>query len=239
MVGDQRLADCQAAIEQQRKDTFGQAAVAHGLLHCPPDQFGCAGMGRMRFRHDRTAGRQRGRGIAARDREGQRKIACAEYRYRAQRDITHPQIGTRLRLAFGLGRIDSHAKKIAGPDHVGEQAQLAHRAAALALDARTRQSAFGNAALNQRVAQRHDVFSDFFEKGSADFQRCFAVDIERVIGQSTRLVKVRLVSAAECRLQFFAACGVDAALRSLAAADAAAADEHFALYFHIVSFIKI
>ena len=104
-------------------------------------------MGRVRLDHHRTAGRQRGRGVAAGDRERQWEIAGAEHSNRTQPDQAHAQIGP-WRLPFGQRAIDASILPGTFAQQVGEQFQLTDGAAAFAFEPCSRQTTLGHRAHN-------------------------------------------------------------------------------------------
>src|SRR5690606_27256195 len=160
---------------QQREHAFMQAAFLDGFTHGAADQLGRAGVGGVALDDDGSAGSQRSSGIAARDRESQGEVAGAEYGHRADRDVLQAQVAARQRLALRQRLVDARIDPVAAQDFAREQAELAHGAAALALQAGDRQTRFLVRALDQRIAQRLDVLGYAFQEGGALLQRSLAV----------------------------------------------------------------
>jgi hypothetical protein len=111
---------------------------------------------------------------------------------------------------------------------LGKQAQLADGAAALALQARRGQGAFGLGALDQRVAYGHDVVGDFFQERGALFCRQAAIGIERSLRQARGAVDLDCAAQAEGGLDFLITGRVKGAQAAFAAAHGNCANEHFA-----------
>jgi len=107
----------------------------------------------MRLRHHRATRRQRRRGVAARDRERQRKVARAENSDWPQRNLLRAQIGSRHRLALRHRAIDRRIQPAPFTRQRSKQPQLAHGAPALSFHAAARQSRLADHAVNQHLAQ--------------------------------------------------------------------------------------
>ena len=197
-IGDERLADFARRVEQQREHAGRQPAFAHGLLDRAADEFRRARVRGMRLDDHRAAGRERGRRVAARDGEREREVRRAEHGDRADRDVAQPQVDARQRLALGARGIDARIEEAAVAHDRREQAELADGAPALALDACARQARFGDAALDQFVAERHDVAADRVEKFGACSEARFAIGVERVVGERAGRLQVAQARAAEC-----------------------------------------
>ena len=87
----------------------------------------------------RAAGGQRRGGVATGHREGEREVAGAEHRDRAERNGPLPQVGTRERACGRAAAcLDAHLPPAAVADQCGEQAQLADRTGRLASHPRRR-----------------------------------------------------------------------------------------------------
>jgi len=148
------------------------------------------------------------------------------------------QIDARQRLALRLRRIDAHAEEVAVADHVGEHAQLADRAAALAFEARAGQAAFDHAALDQIVADIENVLCDRFEELRARFGRGFAIHVERGPCERARAVEVGERCAAECRFDGRAGRRIDGLDRAVRAENRFLTDEQVACKLHVVSSLR-
>ena len=106
----------------------GRPASASAARAISGDERAGARVRRVALDDDRAAGRERGRGVAADGAEGEREVARAEDRDRADRDEHAPQVGPRRGLRVGVGQVDDRAEVLAGGDEVGERPQL-HRGA--------------------------------------------------------------------------------------------------------------
>jgi len=225
-------ADFIAGAKQQRERAFRQTVLGDGLLDGAADQLGRAGVGVVRLDDHRATGGQCRRGVAARNREGEREVAGAEHHHGAQGNVGQAQVGARQRLALGLGRVDRGVQEVTVAHDAGEQTQLADRAAALALQTGDGQAGFLVRALDQRVANGHDVFSDAFQELGARFQRQGTV---RVKGGASQFGGARHVvggAGGVGRFQAFAGGGVDGVLGSARAQDGGRADQHLAGQVH-------
>lgn len=114
-----------------------------------------------------------------------------------------------------------------------EQPQLPGGAGALAGQAGHGQAALGMGALDQGVAQRHDLVGNGFQERGAALQRQVAIGIEGAGGEAHGAVHVLARAQAECRLgDLGVGRGIESALDSSLAADGLAADQHFSGGLH-------
>ncbi|UUZ61499.1 hypothetical protein [Nocardioides sp. B-3] len=90
-------------------------------------------------------------GVAARGGEGEREVAGAEDRDRAERDHPLADVGARQRLSVRHGRVDTDAEVVTSPYDIGEHAQLTGRATDLAGDASDGEVALLHRGLDDRV----------------------------------------------------------------------------------------
>ena len=208
-VGDQRGAEREAGLEDDAEHAGGQIALADGRTNGGRDHLGRAGMGRVRLDDHRAAGGKRRGGVATGHRKGEREVRRAEHRHRADRDVAEPQVDARQRLALGHRRVDAGIQKIAVAHHAGEQAELAAGAAALALEPGARQAALGHHALDQGVAELHDLGRDRFQEGGARLERGLAVDRERGRGGGAEAGDVGGGGGGDGRLDGGARAGID------------------------------
>lgn len=95
--------------------------------------------------HHRATGGKRGGSVAACGRERQGEIRGAEHRHGTERDHAQAQVGLGGR-AFAVGMVDAQFLPLAVADFLGEQAELARSAPALAGDTRDRQTGFARRA---------------------------------------------------------------------------------------------
>ncbi len=137
----------------------------------------------MRLDDHRTTGGQGGCRVATGDGKGQREVARAEYRHRAESDMALSQIGARQRLAIRQGRVDAHIEPLAGAHRPGKQPQLPAGAPALPQEPCLWQPGFHHCAFDQVIADRLDLVGHGLEKGGTRLQRGVAVIIERRPGQ--------------------------------------------------------
>ena len=84
-IGHQRGADPVPDPNSSENTPSGRPRARHGGLHRAADQLGRAGMGRVGLDDHRATGGQCRGGVAAGHREGQREVAGAEHRHRAER----------------------------------------------------------------------------------------------------------------------------------------------------------
>jgi hypothetical protein len=197
------------------------------LMRWSADQLGRAGVRRVSLDHHRAAGRQGRGGVTAGHREGQGEVRGAEHGHGAQRHVAQAQVGTRQRLAVGLGRVDAGFQPAAVAQHAGEHLQLAHGAAALAFQAGAGKAGLGHGANDQLVADRLDLGGDSFQEHRALLGRGGAVGAEGGRGQGGRLVQVGLGRAAERDLQRGAGAGIDREDRAAGSGAGAAVDQKF------------
>ena len=113
--------------------------------------------------------------------------------------------------------------------HAGEQTQLADGAAALTRQARQRQAGFGMGALQQRIAQRHDLVGDGLQEVGAAREWQRAVFVEGRGRQAGGAVHIAGGAEAEMRLgDLGIRGGVEGTLASVGAGDRVGADQHLA-----------
>ncbi|MPL80554.1 hypothetical protein SDC9_26455 [bioreactor metagenome] len=163
----QRLADAAVAALHEREHALRQAA----FLHCGMDRLGDdlagAGMRAMALHHHRAAGSKRGRGVAARGREGEREVRGAEDRDRADRALHHAQVRAGQGGAVGQRHVMAAVEIVALQDMLGKEPQLAGGAAALALQAGDGQAGLGGADLGDRLGAGLDLVGDGVQEGGA------------------------------------------------------------------------
>lgn len=164
-------------------------------------------------------------------REREREVAGAEDGDRAERDLAHAQVGA-WRGALGQGRIQGRFQEVAVADHLGEQAQLVHGAAALALEAGRRQAAFLAGAFDQQRAQVEDALGDRLQEACALFQGQGAIGLDGGIGQFAGAGQVGRRRQAEFGFQVLLLGGIVGADDAGAAAQDLVADDHFAADIH-------
>ncbi len=133
-------------------------------------------MPRMGLDHHRAAGGERRSGIAAGDREGKREVGGAEHGDRADRLLDLAQIRGRV----GRG-IDAYAEIITAPQDLGEQAQLAGRAADFAGQAFFRQGGLAHGFTDDRLAECFDLVGTGLEERRPGFRIGGREGIERVV----------------------------------------------------------
>ena len=176
------MAHVAPAALDQREDALRHAAGLDGGGDRLGDDLAGAGMGRVALDHDGAAGGERRGGVAARGREGERKVRGAEHRDRADRPLDHAQIGARQRLALGQGFVVAAVEIVALLDVVGEQAQLPGGAGALTLKAPLGQAGLGGADLGDLIASRLDLARDGAQEGGPLGAAGIAVGCEGVLG---------------------------------------------------------
>ena len=137
----------------------------------------------VRFQNDGAAGGQRRRGVAARDRIRNRKIACAKDRDRTQRDFLHPMIHPRARLTLRLSGIDRCLAKAPLTDDGRELAKLGRRLRSFSFELSDRQAGFERRALREFWRDGVEAVGDAFEERGAFGKTCAVITIECVIGQ--------------------------------------------------------
>ena len=179
----------------------------------------------MRLEHHRAAGGQRRGGVAAGGGEGQREVAGAEHRHRADAGAVLAQVRARQRLALGQGAVDARAEEVATPQHLGEQAHLPAGTAALALDARGRQGGLAAHQLDEVVAEGVDLLGDGVEKLGAALRAEGAVGRVGCLGGAGGGVHLGLGGLVEGVGQRLAGAGVEAVQDGLAGGAAATGDE--------------
>src|SRR5690606_859546 len=151
------LADLAVAALDEREDARMHAGLLDGGKHGLGDDLARARMGGMALDDDGATGRKRGSGVTAGRREGEREVGGAENGDRADRPLDEADLRARRRLAVRQGRIEAAVEIVAVLDMVGEEAELAGGAAALALEAGDRQAGFLRADLGDGVRARLDL----------------------------------------------------------------------------------
>ncbi len=179
---DERQADVVTPALHEREEAGRHVARLDRSDDGARDQFGRAGVGRVGFAHDRAAGRERGGRVAARHREREREVAGREDRHGPDRNQHAPQIRLRQRRACRIAGIDPGFDPGALGDHVGEQTELADRAAALALEPAGWQPGFGAGSFDERRADRDDLVGDGAEQARAVLPRARRIRAERGAG---------------------------------------------------------
>ena len=99
----------------------------------------------------RTAGGQRGRGVAARHREGEREVAGGEVEHRSERHLGTPQLGSRPEREIRVPVVDPHIEVRPVGDHVREQLELHRGPLQLTGQSRPGQTGLGHGQLDQLV----------------------------------------------------------------------------------------
>ena len=209
------------------KTPSGKPEAATAPAIAPAISSDGAGMRRMALDDDRASGGERRGGVAARDREGEREIRCAEHRDRAKRHHAQAQIGARQWLAVGQRRIDPHAKPAAIANLGSEQAELADGAPALAGQPRDRQARFGVCTVEQFVAHRHDVVGNGLQESRARLKIGGRILRRGGGGERAGAGHLRLPRGAETWLEHRSACGIDG-IEEIACSLARLADEQLA-----------
>ena len=113
----------------------------------------------MRLDHDRTTGGQGGSGVSAGHGKSEGEVARAKDRYRANRKLHLTN-----RWLARLGGIDDRPQVIALAQQRGEGSDLPGRARTFDIQARQAQPGFAVGCLQQVVAQRFNLRSDFIEE---------------------------------------------------------------------------
>ena len=220
------------ASDQQRKHAFRQTAVLHCLLHHASHQLRSSQVRRVRLGHHRTSRRQRRCGVAARNRERQRKVARAEHRNRPQRNLLRAQIGARCRLAVGHGPVDRRIQPPPLARQRCKQPQLRNRAPTLAFHASARQTGLAHHALQQHIAQVQNALRNRLQQVRPRFQAGRAIRIERFLRQQACRVHILLRALAEPRLQLPARRRVHRINHAPGSAHCARPDQHLTRHLH-------
>ena len=145
----------------------------------------------MGLHHHGAAGRQRGSGVAAGNREGEREIAGPEDRHRPYPDAVLPDVGAGERLPVGKRRVDARIQEVPPAHHGSEQAQLVRGAGALAPDARLRKSGLPHHQLHEAVIESVDLGGDRFQEARPLLQCRFPVIREGGASRGGRLQHFR------------------------------------------------
>jgi len=153
-----------------------------GLLDGGVDRLGDdlagAGMGGMALDDDGAAGGQGRGGITAGGREGQREVRGAEDGDRADGALDQTDFRAGRGLAIRHGGVEATVEELALLDVIGEQAELAGGAAALALQAGDRQAGFLGADLGGLLGAGPDLVRAGAPKGGANRARGIALHPE-------------------------------------------------------------
>ncbi len=175
---------------------------------------------------DGAAGRECRCGVAARHRERQREVAGAKHRNRAEGNASLANVGSRQRRSVGQRRVDAGAVPVALAKDAGKQPELSRRAADLAGQARLRQAAFGDRALDDGILDRLDIGGDRFEELGTLLGRRGPVLGERRGGGAARRVDVGRVTVGVAGLELPACDGIEGADLFSRAPNRFAGDEH-------------
>ncbi len=163
-VGYQRDTEFGPVSVQQREGARGQARCGDGIGDGAADELGGAGVGIVGLDDDGASRGERRCGVSARDREGQREVAGAEYCDRAKRNGALANVGPGQWGSIGQCRVDAGAGPAALAQDAGEQAKLSGRAADLAGEAGLWKPAFGYGARDDGVLGGLDIGGDRLEE---------------------------------------------------------------------------
>lgn len=180
---DQRAAELAAGSKEQGEDPGRQTTLADGMADDLADELARAGMRGMGFDDDGIAAGERGGGVAAGDRKGERKIAGAEYGDGAQRAKHGADVGPGQRLAIGLRGIDARVDPGAVFNKLREKTKLIDSASQLAFEARFRQSRFPIGARDHLRSGGIKASSDVAQEMRLFAARQLAINRERLFGQ--------------------------------------------------------
>ena len=200
MLGD-LLADDASFAHQERERAFGEAGGLDGFDDESAHDLGGADVRVVRH-HDDGAARGEGRGgVAAGDGVGEGEVARAEDGDGA--DGTEERAVVRLGqgLAVRIGGLDAGVDPIAFLDEVGEEAQLAHGAADLALATR-----LGEAGLLRRAGDEggrggFDAGGDVAEEGGLLLAGKSGEHRGGLVGQGAGLIRFGRGGGEEVRLE--------------------------------------
>ena len=159
---DQCFTDARAVDHVEH--TFGHAGLLGGADDRIGHELGGRHMPAVGLEHHRATGGQGGSGVATGGGEGQREIAGAEHRDRADADPVLAQVDPWQWLTFGQGAVDARAIEIATAQDLSEQAHLAAGAAALTLNTPGRQRGFAGDQGDELVIQRIQLRGDGLKK---------------------------------------------------------------------------
>ncbi|OBX36160.1 hypothetical protein A8U91_00501 [Halomonas elongata] len=146
------------------------------------------------------------------------------------------QVDPRHGLALGQRGVDAHVEPFTIAHDLGEQAQLAAGAAALALEACARQAGLGHGAFDQFIADALDLVGDRLEKARPGLETRFAVAVEGRPGQLAGAFDLGLASGGEGRLECLAGGRVDGVEGLARGQNGFTSDELRAFYSHGHSF---
>ncbi|KPW92130.1 hypothetical protein ALO79_200311 [Pseudomonas syringae pv. castaneae] len=121
-------------------------------------------MAAVGLEHHRAASRQGRRGVATGRGKGQREIAGAEHRHRAQADTVLTQVRARQRLALRQGLVDTRTIEITTAQDFGEQTHLPAGTPPLTLDPCGRQRGFTADHGDELIAQGVQFIGDGLEE---------------------------------------------------------------------------
>jgi len=164
---DERAADITLAALYEREDSGVYAQGFDGRLDRLGDDFARARMSEMSLDDNRTPRGERRCGIRPGNGKGERKVGCAENRGRAHRPLHQLEIGAGQGRPIRQCLVTAPIQVVTLFDMCREQAELAHRATALAYKARLGQPRLLGADLGDRLSASVDLFGDLIQKSYA------------------------------------------------------------------------
>jgi hypothetical protein len=172
-------------------------------------------MGGVGLHDDRAARGEGGDGVAARHRERQREVGCAEDGDGPQGDEHSAQVGAGERLAVGKGAVDAGVHPGAVLHEVGEEARLVGGAPALPGEAGAGQRGLGLRPFEEGVAEGLEVIGDRPQEDRPPGRRHRRTSVEGLAGRSRGGVDLRRSRLGELRIEGGPGPGVLCAKRDL------------------------
>ena len=159
------LTDDASFAHQERERTFRQSVGLHRFDNQAAHDLGGADVRVVGHHDDWTASGEGRGGVAAGDRVGEGEVAGAEDGDGADRTEERAMVRLGQRLAVRICGLDAGIDPIALLDEIGEEAQLAHRAADLTLAAGFGQAGFLGRTGDEGRRGGFDAGGDVAEKG--------------------------------------------------------------------------
>lgn len=183
-------------------------AFRDGGLDGTGDDFGGAGVRTMGAHDDGATGGEGARGVTSGDGEGEREIGSAEDGDGAEGTAHRAEVGLGSGSAVGQCRFDAGIDPRTFFDEVGEHAELAYSASALALAAAFGEAGFGHHARGDFVTEGVDFFGDGAEECRAGFGSGLGIGWGSVACEGDRLFEISSGGGVESGLQLLAGGGV-------------------------------
>jgi len=200
-VGDQGRAELGAEAVDEGEHARWHTGAGGGGGDGPGHELGGAGVSGVGLDDDGTPGGQRRGRVPSGGGEGEGKVAGPEHRHRAERHVTHPEVGAGERGPLGPCGVDPDVEVVALPDDLGEHPQLPAGPATLTGEPGRRQPGLRRGAVEEGIAQVLDLVGDGIEERGPSGRRRGGVLVRCPRGGRRRLGQLVDVQSREPRRQ--------------------------------------